>query len=577
MPATDVTCPVCQEQNPGQDGCAAEDVACRRCGWLLFSGYRLGAVTPDLARAFEDDLRTAIRVRDVAAVAAATSGLGTTETELTRAIASLARSQPVTTAELSAASGPASAAPGRSAVQAARQLAETSDGQADLVVVEIGETGITARTFSPDGRWEHAWFDAWPWTEIIDHLPSDVAARRFWLAGGVGHGLPARADLSGLVRSWAERQAANWPVLAVLVQQRGWAVLDLFAAELARACAADPVPPVAPGLAPPVPPAARRIDTDPGAASIARAPDGGVVAAIVDHAGEVRLCPVPRPAASQPEPARPELIRLRSAMTALALAPDLGAVAAGGRNGSVWVLAREPAAAPQQATAHGGRVAAVRFGPGVLVSLGSDGWLHSVPLTGTVPDPAGKGGRGGQGGKTVVDLGGSGATALAVAPRALLAVAGGSDGVLRVVDLSAGKRTDLPGLGLSVTALAIDHAGRLLAAGLTDGSVRLLDVLTRTWLARFELGKGPVGPICVAAADGQPVRLAMSSARGEIYYWMGAAGGDGTMTELGVHRGGVLELGLPDLGVVSIGREDGVLRLWSAPVGDDVGSSGGAR
>jgi WD40 repeat protein len=210
----------------------------------------------------------------------------------------------------------------------------------------------------------------------------------------------------------------------------------------------------------------------------------------------------------------------------------------------------------------------------VLVSLGSDGWLHSVPLTATVPDPAGNGGKSG---KTVVDLGGSGATALAVAPRALLAVAGGSDGVLRVVDLAAGERTDLPGLGLSVTSLAIDDAGRLLAAGLTDGSVRLLDLLTRTWLARFELGKGPVGPICVAAADGQPVRLAMSSSRGEIYYWMGAAVGEGTMTELGVHRGGVLELGLPDLGLVSIGREDRVLRLWSAPVGDDVDSSGGAR
>jgi len=568
MPAADVTCPVCQGQNPGADGLSADEVACRSCGWLLFSGYRLGPATPELARAFEDDLRTAIRVRDVAAVAAATSGLGAAEAELTRRIAALARFRPVTAAELSAASGPTPAAPASTARQAARQLGQANDGRASLAVVEIGVTGISARTFSPDGRWEDAWCDAWPWAEIIDGLPADVAASRFWLVGGVGDGLPAHAGLPGLARRWASRQAAHWPVLAVLVEQRGWAVLDLFAAELARASAAAPATQVGPGLAPPVRPAAWRLDAEPGAAAISRTPDGDVIAAIGDHDGTIRLCAAPRPAVNGPESAQPELIRLGPAMTTLALASDLDLVAAGGRDGSVWMCSREPGATPWQATAHAGRVVAVRFGQDVLVSLDSDGWLHSVRLTTATPaDP---------GGKVLVELGRSGATALAVSARALLAVAGGIDGVLRVVDLAVGERTDLPGLGLSVTSLAIDDAGRLLAAGLADGSVRLLDLRTGTWLTRFELGRGPAGPVCIAAADGHQVRLAASSSQGEIYYWTEAPDGEETMTELGVHRGGVRELGLPELGVVSIGREDKVLRRWSAAVGS-AGSSGGAR
>jgi WD40 repeat protein len=564
MPAADVACPVCRKWNPGQNDPGAEDAACRGCGWLLFSGYRLGSLTPELAQAFDDGLRAAIRNRDIAAVAAATGGLTATQSSLTRQIAALARSGPVTAAELSVVSSPAAAATGSSAVQAARQLAGRNNGQVCPVVVEIGVTGISARTFSPDGRWEDAWLDAWPWAEIIDHLPAEVAARRFWLAGGVGDGLPPDADLAGLARGWAERAVAGRPALAVLVQQRGWAVLDLFAAELARASAT----PVELGLPPTVPPTARRLDTDIAAASVARTPDGGVIAAIGDYDGQVRLRAVVGPADRQLDEPGQELRWFRSAMTALALAPDLDAVAAGARDGSVWLRAREPAAAPRQLTAHAGRVAAIGFSPGVVVSLGSEGGLHSVPLTAAVPDPDGK---------IVVDLGGSGATALAVAARARLAVAGGTDGVLRLVELVSGERADLPSLGLSVTSLAIDDAGRLLAAGLADGSVRLLDLPTRTWLARFELDPGSAGPMCIAAADGQPVRLAMSSARGGIYYWTGAADGEGTMTELGVHQGGVRELGLPGLGVVSIGREDRVLRRWSPPGGDGAGSSGGAR
>ena len=563
MPATDVTCPVCAEPSPGPPGLDAADLACRECGWLLFSGYRLGPLTAELERAFDDDLRAAVRGRDVAAVAAAISGLGRAEAELTRQISALARSRPVTKAELNAARPSAPAPPGSSAAQAARQLAETNGGQARLVVVEIGVIGISARTFSPDGCWEEAWLDAWLWAEIIGPLPEDAAARRFWLAGGVGDGLPARIGLAGLARAWAERAAARWPALAVLVEQRGWAVLDLFAAELARASATGPATPVEPGLPPSVPPLARRLDSDTAAASTVRTPDGEVMAATGDYDGRVRLCAVPGPAPVQREP-----MRLRPSMTALALAPGLDAVAGGGRDGGVWVCSLDPGAAPQQVTAHGGRVAAVRFGPGVLVSLGSDGVLRSVPLTAAVPDPAGE---------TVVDLGGSGTTALAVATRALLAVVGGSDGVLRLVDLAAGQRTDLPGLGLSVTSLAIDDAGRLLAAGLADGSVRLLDLPTRTWLARYETGNSSAGPLSIVAADGQPVRLAASTAQGKIYYWTVTADGEGTMTELGVHRGGTRELGLPGLGVVSIGREDRVLRLWSPPGAGGAGSSGGVR
>jgi WD40 repeat protein len=351
----------------------------------------------------------------------------------------------------------------------------------------------------------------------------------------------------------------------VLVQQQGWAVLDLVAAELARA-SAGPATSAEPGLPPAVPPVAYRLDADIVTASLARAPDGGVLAASGDYDGQVRLRAVPAPAASQPAAARPELIKPGLAMTALALAPDLDAVAVGGRNGSVLLCSRQPGAAARQATAHAGRVAAVRFSRGALVSLGSDGGLHIVPLAAGMPDPAGQ---------TVVDLGGSCATALAVAGR--LAVGGGTDGVLRLIDLVSGARTDLPGLGLSVTSLAVDDAGRLLAAGLADGSVRLLDLPTRNWLARFELGKGAAGPVCIAAADGEPVRLGMSSAQGEIYYWTGTADGEGTMTELGVHQGGVRELGLPGFGVVSIGREDRVLRLWSPPADDGLRPSGGPR
>lgn len=552
MPAADVTCPVCAEPGPVAAASDTADIACRECGWPLFSGYRLGPLTTELERAFDDDMRAAIRGRDLAAVAAATSGLGRAEASLVRQISALARFRPVTAAELSTAAAPTPAPPRISAAQVAGRLAEAHHGQVSPAVAEIGVTGISTRTFSPDGRWEQAWCEAWSWAEIVTQLPADAAARRFWLAGGVGDGLPNRAALPKLACDWAEHAAARWPALAVLVEPPGWAVLDLFAAELARVSAA----PAEPGLPPSVPPLARRLDSDTAAAAVVRTPDGEIVVATGDYDGQVRLDAVPGPGVREPE-----LIRLRPAMTALALAPGLDAVAAGGRDGSVWVRSLAAGAAPQPVTAHGGRVTAVRFGPGVLVSLGSDGLLRSVQLKAAVPDPAGE---------TVVDLGGSGTSALAVAARALRAVVGGSDGVLRLVDLAAGQRTDLPGLGLSVTSLAIDDAGRLLAAGLADGSVRLLDLPTRTWLAGLETGGGAVGPLCIAAADGQPVRLAVSNAQGEIYYWTGTADGEGTMTELGVHQGGTRELGLPGAGVVSIGREDRVLRLWSPPAAGGV-------
>lgn len=266
-------------------------------------------------------------------------------------------------------------------------------------------------------------------------------------------------------------------------------------------------------------------------------------------------------------------VPLRSkTLSAIALAPDGDDLLTGARDGDVtWRTIGSGQV--RKLSAHAGRVAAVRFAPGGMLSIGIDGWLHWVPVDGARNEPDIKR-------KLSFNVGVSGCHALAAAESGALAVAGGIDGVVRLADLTTGSLTDLASIGPAVTALAMDQSGGLVATGLADGTVHLLDLGTKAWRAHWPLGGRSVGSIVIRVMEkGRVITLAMSDVLGQIYYSAGRLNEDeGTMSELGMHEGGVRGLGLLATGdVISVGRDDGVARIWVRPLDSQPGRPGGQR
>jgi hypothetical protein len=256
------------------------------------------------------------------------------------------------------------------------------------------------------------------------------------------------------------------------------------------------------------------------------------------------------------------VLRLDGIVTAVATAGD--ATLAGSVRGEVsWVPG--PGAQPVRLPSHPGRVSAVAAGPRMLVSLDGDGRLHRIRL----------GGRPDLSAPDIVELGSSGAAVLAAAERAPVAVAGGTDGILRVLDLEHLDHRDIR-LGVGITALALDPGGELAVIGHNDGSivsVRLADGESRRL---FAVPRPPAGPLAVSlAADASVVA---ADAAGLLTAWSGRLFGDGTTTRLGRHSGGVGAVRhLAPAGVLAVGQRDGVLQAWPLPDRPDQRTTGEVR
>jgi len=573
-------CPVCLTLVPADAGEESGNVPCRRCGWVLFSAWRLGPLTPAVERDFSSRLDAAVRQFDALAVATAAGAGDSAEPAQLRSFAPLARLGPPTESELAQArqaiatrrslaanqvdTASAAAAQARSAARAV----EGAPRATEIVVVELSPDGILARRYGADDLTERAWLQRWTWADVLPGLPKDSGARRYWVAGGVSDRFPPQSAVPAAARRWSRQHASGWPARAVLVAPAGWPVLDAFAAELARH---GPVVSGPPGAVRTSAEWARRVTAGVSACGIRARTDAAIhtagavpqraVIAASGSPGEVGIWTIPADPAESADAPQPErVVRLHSkALTAVALAPGATALLAGARDGDVrWSPGGSAAAV--RLPAHAGQIMAVRFAAGGLLSLGADGRLHCVPMGGRGPDT---------GGAVTFQLSESGCSALAGVDGRSVVIAGGIDGVLRIIDLKAGSRLDVAAAGPLVTALAMDDSSGLVVAALGDGTVHLLELESRAWRARWRIGghQGLEVAISSSGKDSRHLTVVASDARGQIYYWSGRPGsGEETMSELGMHDGGVRGLGLLAGGqVISVGRDDGVARIWSLP------------
>jgi hypothetical protein len=213
------------------------------CGWELRGPFLLGEPTDTLRAEFADRLAAARHDHDLRAASRVVAELGEDDPGLMPRLRRLLRGGPSTAG--ASRVDPVNAGPEPPRPRAALAsvlgpaLARLVAAELDrLVVVEVGAGGVTAHTLETDpagapravGRTE------WPWTELIEHLPSDADLALLRLAGGVG---PVPARWPGLSAPRLDQVLAAVPTgldrRAVLVVLRvaGWPAADLAARDLA--------------------------------------------------------------------------------------------------------------------------------------------------------------------------------------------------------------------------------------------------------------------------------------------------------------------------------------------------------
>ena len=529
---------------------------------MIHTGLRLGPVTDELRRRLDEQRRTALRRLDALAVVRAAGYPGSEDPVRLLRLSRLVDGPPLTAAELDQARSLVAESPPVSGHGQPRQaaLSEMAGGTAaEVRVVLVGRHGLALQIFTDEtgpeadpevsAIVEHATAARWSWPQVLDGVPEDADTGLFWLAGQAGPEAARPGTVAEAARRWSEREAGEWPAAAVIRRDPGWMVPDTFADALtellaARTGRAVPDLVLAPGAetedwSAPAPargsawgmapgyPAPERVTVVVGSA------DGNVT---VWRAG----------ADSEPR----AVLRLGALVTAVEAAAD--AILAGSVLGEVsWVIGRggKPVSLPP----HSGRVSAVAAQSRMLLSLGSEGRLHRVRLGGRGPDlPA----------LDIVELGPSGAAVLAAARRAPVAIAGGTDGILRVLDTEHLTRRDVR-LGARITALALDPDGRMAVVGHGDGSVAVVALADGTSRMLFAVADPPAGPLAVSLA-GPDASVVAADATGRLAAWSGRlSGGDGGTVSLGRHVGGVGAVRhLTPTSVLAMGQRDGVLRAW---------------
>jgi hypothetical protein len=114
--------------------------------------------------------------------------------------------------------------------------------------------------------------------------------------------------------------------------------------------------------------------------------------------------------------------------------------------------------------------------------------------------------------------------------------------------------------------VAIDPGGRLAVVGHGDGSVAVVTLADGASRVLFAVAVPPASPLAVAFGDADASVVA-ADATGLLTAWSGRlASGDGSITRLGRHAGGVGALRhLGQASVLAAGRQDGVLSTWPLP------------
>jgi hypothetical protein len=558
------SCPVCAiiVSIPDVD----EDVGCPRCGLIVHSGPRLGPVTDELRRQLEKRRLAATRgLAALAAVRAAGYPGAVDRTRLMR-LARLVSSPPLTEAELgnahsvAAATRVASRHRSVSARQAALFALSTATGPAEQCpVVLIGRHGLQVRIFAASGL-EHAVMARWSWAQLLAGVPPDEDAGLLWLAGGSGLAAPEPGAMTEAVRRWADQAASGWAMVAVLRCDPGWAVPDAFSDALVDLLITRTQRVISSFVLSP-----DGQTDDWWAPASADASAWGMVighpapwrsAIVVGTAGGnvavVSVGPVGPDAESR------ALLDLGRTVTAVAA--DRDSIVAGSMLGEVsWVPmsgARGQGHELVSLPPHSGRVSAVAASVRTLLTLGSDGSLNRIRMDGGRPNLSSL---------ATVEIGPSGATSLAIAQGFPVAVTGGADGVLRVIDTESARRADIR-LGAPITALALEPDGRLAVVGHDDGSVAVVALADGTSRSLFTVPTPPAGPVAVWFAE-DAASVVAADATGTLTQWSGPLPrGAGAATLIGRHVGGVAAVRyLNRASVLAAGRQDGVLRAWSIP------------
>jgi hypothetical protein len=562
------TCPVCAVAVPVLD--PDDDVTCPRCGLIVHTGLRLGPVTEELRRRLDGRQQAAMRGLDALAALRAAGHPGPEDRVRLLRLARLAGDPPLTEAELDrarslATGSPASTVPSCHDPRQAALSALTGGNAAEVRVVLVDRHGLALRVFAggddprvsrEDGLIEHAVADRWTWLQMLADVPAEEDTRLFWLAGRAGPAGPRPGIVAEAARSWVEQQASGWPAAAVIRRDPGWAVPDGFASSLTGLLAARTgraVPDLE--LAPEAPPQDWSASVPARGSAWGMAPGypepEQVTVAVGTAEGNVAVVR----AGADTEPRI--VLRLQTLVTAAAPAATApgGGILAGSVLGEVrWVPG--PGLDPVSLPNHSGRVSAVASGTRMLLSLGSEGRLHRVRLGGGGPDLSAW---------DMVELGSSGASVLAVAERAAVAVTGGADGILRVLDTESLNHREVR-LGVWITALALDPEGRLAVAGHGDGGVAVIRLGDGASRRLFAVPDPPAGPLALSL-DGDGATVVAADAAGLLTAWSGGLfGGEGTTTRLGRHVGGVGAVRhLGPARVLAVGRRDAVLRAWFIP------------
>ncbi|MGH3901242.1 MAG: WD40 repeat domain-containing protein [Pseudonocardiaceae bacterium] len=535
-------CPVCELP-------INSALACSRCQWPLRGDYRLGELTEEIVRLFEEQLQTAQRRFDLAAavrVARAGDRLQLAELE------ALIRGGTPDPAERDAALRDAPVAgvpstPSAHGVRTARDLLSRLPSESGAVIIRVDDEGVLASIFerAPGGELrERAELGAWPWPTVLPALSTNPVERRFQLAGGIGRHPVDPAAVEESLRSWLTAMDDLPPRVGVFSTLPGWVVPSQVVDELQRRCSAEVLAPDPAGAPRP---AVIRCPAEITAVSIADAPLRGHCATVACGGidGSLRVWSVPSgESLADPvfEPGR---------ITAIEVS-DQGVLVSGGWDGGVRVRRIGEDAQPRLLHGHSGRVNAVQLRGDVVFSIGDDGRVRRSTLRGTAEDTPGA---------FPLRVGLSGNALLAVTADGGLLVTGGGDAVVRVWHGATAERLAEISTDATVSALAFDPAQRRLAIGGADGTVRIYDIATQR--QRDDL-TGHAGPVrAIALRRGMALT---GDESGCIRRWRTTSERTlGPAEVIGTHGGPIRGLAtLTEELVISAGHGR-LIRVWSLP------------
>ncbi|SFR04788.1 hypothetical protein SAMN04488564_102613 [Lentzea waywayandensis] len=486
---------------------------CGRCGWLLRTGWRISP-GPGAAATFERGLERARLRFDLVTATRAAAG---DRAMLDRTEAFVRGGPPDeddrawarVQLDSSAGRGPASPRSVAREVLERRKLTVVS-------VLDVRADAVAAHTFDvqPDGVLrERAELVRYTWPMLVPDLPEDEAAQAFRLAGGTG------------------RFARNPAAHGVLLRVPGWEVPE----RLVAGTGAEVV-----------------VRRDGGAGDVMWSSDAEITAwtvrdgTVVGGArdGSVRGWTFDGASAGV-------VPLLGGAVSAVDGARDRTVWLAGGWDGDVRL--RDEHGSILLLPAHQGRVNGVRAGDGIAVSLGDDGVINRSTVDRAGAEPM-----------RPILAGGQGGAVLASTSDGAVAAAAGGDRVVRVYDTWAGELIHEVPASAGVVALDLDDRARFLAVGCADGSAHVHDLRSeRGWSA--SAGRSAVTAVAVVAGGD----LVTADAAGEVVWWPAR---NRKRVLIGCHRGAVRGLALTGDGhVVSAGRQDGVVRVWSIPAVEEGG------